>query len=380
MSTHHLAPSTDGRLIQAAIDQASAAGGGVVSLQPGIHMTGTLYLKSNVELHLCSGAKLQGFDRPELYDDFTDPGFDAVSPEKSRKCLLAAKHAENIAVTGMGEINGAGPAFYDTNVPPGAFYAKPPHPRPRMVQFYNCKNVRFEGVSFVDSPGWTFWLLGCEDVYVSRIRVHGCQQMINNDGIDIDDCRRVTVSDCHIITGDDCIILRAIRRRPDHRALCEDVTVTNCVLNSRCQGIRIGCPSDDTIRNATFSNIVIHGAGNGININNPIRYLRTGDTGFLHLSNLVFSNFTIDSGRVPLWINVEKTVQLRYIGSMTFSNFRIRAPQPIRLDGCPETPIEDITLSDVSITTTSSVPLVAEHVRRLSLNRVECTAIPADEA
>ena len=65
---------------------------------------------------------------------------------------------------------------------------------------------------------------------------------------------------------------------------------------------------------------------------------------------------------------------------MTFSNFRIRAPQPVRLDGCPETPIEDITLSDVSITTTSSVPLVAEHVRRLSLNRVECTAIPADEA
>ena len=113
MSIHSVSPSVDGRLIQAAIDQATASGGGQVRLEPGIHLTGTIYLKSNVELHLCGGAILQGFDRPELYDDFCDPGFDAVSPEKSRKCLLAAKNAENISITGFGEVNGAGPSFYD---------------------------------------------------------------------------------------------------------------------------------------------------------------------------------------------------------------------------------------------------------------------------
>ena len=184
-----------GTAIQAAVDAAHNAGGGRVCLEPGVYLSGTICLKSNVELHLPAGAEIKGYSNPEQYDDFRDPGFDNVSPEGSRKCLIAAAHAENVSITGMGEINGSGPDFYDTAVPAGATFAKPPHPRPRMVQFFDCRNVLFEGVSFVDSPGWTFWLLGCDDVHVSRIRVTGCQQMINNDGIDIDDCRRVTVSD-----------------------------------------------------------------------------------------------------------------------------------------------------------------------------------------
>ena len=191
----HLVTEKSGAAIQRAIDEAHQAGGGTVSLEPGVYPSGTLHLKSNVELHLPAGSRIQGYPRPELYEDFCDPGFDAVAPEGSRKCLIAAAHAENIAITGSGEINGAGPEFYDRNVPPDAFFAKPPHPRPRMIQCFDCRNLRFEGVSFADSPGWTFWLLGCEDVNVSRVRVTGCQQMINNDGIDIDDCRRVTVSD-----------------------------------------------------------------------------------------------------------------------------------------------------------------------------------------
>ena len=367
----YIVSEKSGSAIQSAIDTAAAAGGGRVCLEPGLYLSGTLYLKSNIELHLPAGAVLKGYSKPDLYDDFCDPGFDAVAPEGSRKCLLAASHAENIAITGQGEINGSGPDFYDTNVPAGAFFAKPPHPRPRMIQFFDCRNVHFEGVSFVDSPGWTFWLLGCEDVHISRVRVTGCQQMINNDGIDIDDCRRVTVSDSFLRTGDDCLILRAIRRSPEHHAVCEDVTVSNCVLDSRCQGIRVGCPSDDTIRRCTFSNILFRGQGNGININNPVRYLRKGCTGYLHLENLTFQNFIIEAGKVPIWINVENTVRLRYVGSMTFSNFRIRAPQPIRLEGNPETWLEDLRFSEITVETSASTALTAEYVRRLTLNQVE---------
>lgn len=360
-----------GTAIQAAVDAAHNAGGGRVCLEPGVYLSGTICLKSNVELHLPAGAEIKGYSNPKQYDDFRDPGFDNVSPEGSRKCLIAAAHAENVSITGMGEINGSGPDFYDTAVPAGATFAKPPHPRPRMVQFFDCRNVLFEGVSFVDSPGWTFWLLGCDDVHVSRIRVTGCQQMINNDGIDIDDCRRVTVSDSFFRTGDDCIILRAIRRSPDHHAVCEDVTITNCTLDSWCQGIRIGCPSDDTIRRCTFSNITFKGRGNGININNPVRYLRKGCTGYLDLRDLTFTNFVIESERVPLWINVEDSIRLRYIGAMTFSNFRIRAKQPIRLEGSPETWIDDLRFSEIVSETEDTQAIVANRVSRISMNQVE---------
>lgn len=355
--------------IQDVIDTAFEAGGGRVVLEPGLFITGTLYMKTNVELHLKAGAVLKGHSSPDMYDDFCDPGFDSCAPEKSRKCLLAAKYAKNIAVTGLGEINGSGPDFYDTNVPAGNFFAKPPHPRPRMVQFYKCQNVRFQGVSFVDSPGWTFWLIECEDVIIHQIRVMGNQQMINNDGIDIDSCRHVTVSDSIFRTGDDCLILRAIPKLPKNNPACENITVSNCILDSRCQGIRIGCPSDEAIRNCTFSNIVFKGVGNGININNPVHYLRAGDQGRLHLSNINFENFVIESPHVPLWINVESGVKLRYIGKMSFTNFRIISPNPIRFDGCQETVIRDITLNNIQIQG-ANTPIAASFVDRLSINNL----------
>ncbi|MBO4773229.1 MAG: glycoside hydrolase, partial [Bacteroidales bacterium] len=46
--------------IQKAIDAANANGGGRVVIEPGRHVCGTLYLKSNVTLHLEEGATLLG--------------------------------------------------------------------------------------------------------------------------------------------------------------------------------------------------------------------------------------------------------------------------------------------------------------------------------
>ncbi|NLW87107.1 MAG: hypothetical protein GXY38_09565 [Planctomycetes bacterium] len=336
-----------GGLIQGAIDAAHQKGGGRVVLEPGVHRSGSIVMRSFVELHVPAGAKIQGGSKPEDYHDFEAPDYPGHAPEKSRKCFISAAHAENIAITGTGEINGAGRDFYDTNVPEGAFFVKPPHPRPRMIQFFNCRNVRFEGTSFVDSPGWTFWLIGCNDVFVHRVRVHGCQQMINNDGIDIDGCRRVTISDSFFRTGDDCLILRAIPQSPDHKPICEEVVVTNCVLDSWCQGIRVGCPSDDTIRNCTFSNLVISGRGNGINVDNPKRYLMPNCNGRLDLNNILFSNIVIESKNTPIRIFVEEGVKLRHLGGLTFSHIRIKAQKPCLVQGSSETCIDGLRFTDV---------------------------------
>ncbi len=366
-----------GAAIQRAIDTAAAAGGGRVSLDPGIYRCATLWLRSNIELHLPAGARLIGSANPEEYDDFLDPRLDAVAPERSRKCLLACRDAENVAVTGDGEIDGQGPQFYDQNVPPGAFFAKPPRPRPRMVQFFRCRNVRFEGVTFRDSPGWTAWLVDCEDVHIHRIRIDGCQQMINNDGIDIDSCRRVTVSDSFFRTGDDCLILRAIRRLPDELSLCEQVVVTNCVLDSRCQGVRVGCPSDDTIRHCLFSNIVCR-SRNGILFENPVRYLAKDCRGYLSVSDIRFEHCDLDCDEFPVRINVDGGIALRAVERIEFRNIRFRSKEPVTLVGNAETPIRDIVLRDVSGTVSGNTPIVARCVKRLRLDDFEVTSGPGE--
>lgn len=355
-----------GSAIQRAIDTAANAGGGRISLEPGNYPCASIRLRSSIELHIPAGARLLGSANPDDYEDFRDPRFDAVAPEGSRKCLLSCLDAENVSVTGDGEIDGQGPMFYDRNVPPGQFFAKPPVPRPRMVQFFHCRNIRFEGVTFRDSPGWTMWLIDCEDVRIHRIRIDGCQQMINNDGIDIDSCRRVTVSDSFFRTGDDCLILRAIRRDTAIQSLCEHVVVTNCVLDSRCQGVRVGCPSDDTIRHCLFSNIVCR-SRNGIFCENPVRYLRKNCTGYLQASDIRFEHWDLECTEYPLRISVEAGITLRGLERLEFRDFRFRSREPVYLCGNAATPLRDIVLRDFSGTTTGDTPIVAKCVERLRL-------------
>ena len=367
----------NGAAIQKAIDAVGAAGGGVVTLEAGVYDSGTLWLKSHVELHLVAGAVLRGSPRWQDYDDFVHPE-QPVTPEGSLKCFIGAADAEDIAITGAGSIDGQGPMFYDRNVPEGSFFAKPPHPRTRMVQFFNCRNVRLEGVSFVDSPGWTMWLSACSEVFIDKIRIVGCQQMINNDGIDIDGCRNVTVTNSFFKTGDDCLILRAIRRKPEVAAICENVLVSNCVLNSPCQGIRIGCPSDDTIRHCKFSNIVFHCRGNGILCQHPHRYLRKGCTGYADISDISFRNFDIECGRRPISVVCEDGISLRGIRRISFEDFRIKAGEPVLLSGNAASILSDIELSHISGTVAGACPMELRFVRNLKLDRCDLTAVTGE--
>ena len=54
----YLVSEKSGAAIQQAIERAAQAGGGRVVLEPGVYLSGTLYLRSNIELHIPAGAKL----------------------------------------------------------------------------------------------------------------------------------------------------------------------------------------------------------------------------------------------------------------------------------------------------------------------------------
>ncbi len=366
-----------GAAIQSAVDEAYAAGGGRVELEPGEYLSGSIWLKSNVELHLHAGAKIQGFPKPDMYGDFPADE-QPVAPEGGRKFFIGAMHGKNISITGNGEINGNGPAFYDTDVPPGEFFKKPDHPRTRMIQFFDCENVTVEGVSLVDSPGWTCWFAECRDVNISRIRITGNQQMINNDGIDIDSCQRVTVSDSFFKTGDDCLVLRAIRRDRNIPAICEKVVVNNCVLDSPCQGVRLGCPSDDTIRNCIFSNIVFRGAGSAVLSQHPYCYLRKECTGYLDMSDISFSNCDFEAGGYPFYIFCEGAIALRGIRNITLDNVRFRSGFPVRIAGNAASVITGVKLRNVTGEVLNSAPLEVQYVKNLQLENFQVTALTGE--
>jgi len=239
------------------------------------------------------------------------------------------------------------------------------------VMLYECREVRFEDASFIDSPCWTFWLMKCERINIRGVKVLGDQRMINNDGIDLDCCRDVTVSDCIIRTGDDCLVLRAIRQMFDDPVPCENVTITNCVLDSWCQGIRVGCPGDGVIRNATFSNLVIHSRHHGITFEYPKRYLPADGRATADIHDILFSNVTIESANLPIRVVVEEGIELQRLSDLSFSNIRMRSGGPCTITGSPQTIIRDVRFSNVSIKTSGEDSIVCRHCEGVKFTDVE---------
>ena len=362
--------------IQKAIDACYQAGGGRVLCGPGSFLTGSLALKSNIELHLMPGCRIVGSPSLDDYQDLVAPGFIRnKAPEKSSISLIRAVEAENIAITGAGEINGSGLAFYDAcSANSTGKLSKPHTPRPRIVMLYKCRNVRFEDASFIDSPCWTLWLMKCREVNVCRVKIRGDRRMCNIDGIDIDSCRNVTVSDSFFETEDDCLAIRAMRNMYDTPAVCENITVNNCVLDSRCNGIRIGCPGDGVIRNCTFSNLVIRNSlNNGILFEYPKRYLQKDGQASAVVHDILFANVAINCARWPIKIVVEDGIKLPKLADLSFSNFRIKSGGPCLVQGNRETIVRNVSFSNIEIETSGEDAVICRNCQGVKFANVELT-------
>ena len=366
----------DGRTVNTqafgrAIDACSEAGGGRVVCGPGEWVTGSVQLRSRVELHLANGCRLIGSPRLEDYVRLTAEGFHSeLGPEKSAHGLIYAIDAEEIAITGSGTIDGSGAAFYDAAGPSGKF-EKPETPRPRIVMFYRCRDVRLEGVRMIDSPCWTVWLMRCEGVQVHRVAIRGDRRLRNVDGIDVDACRDVTISDCRFDTEDDCVVLRAMQHLYDEPAVCENVTVTNCVMNSGCQGVRIGCPGDGVIRRCALSNLVIRSEHNGIVSIHPHHYLPEGRPAGADISNILFSNIVVDCQQTPIRIEVEEGLALPRVADLSFSDMAIRSGGPCLVQGSSQTIVRNVRFSNVQIATTGDDAIVCRRCEGVKLTNVE---------
>ncbi len=224
--------------IQQAIDECTKNGGGRVIVPAGKFVTGTLYLKSKVNLYLESGAILSG---STSLDDY--PGNRSPFSEGLNLSLIFAENANDISVSGKGLIDGNG---HDP-----VFGRLDNHPkRPKIIFFIGCKNVSVRDISLKNSAFWVQHYLGCDQVEIKGINVYS-HSNFNNDGIDIDS-KNVTISDCIINTDDDALCFKSERGFP-----CENVKVSNCVLSSNCNAIKMGTASIAGFKNISISNCEI---------------------------------------------------------------------------------------------------------------------------
>lgn len=233
--------------INKAIEDCHKNGGGDVYFPSGKFVTGTVFLKDNVHLYLEKGCTIQA---STSHHDFPRiPGAEFKS-EKDRGgwfALIYANNASNIGIRGYGTIDGQG----SRQKPRPELLGGDLDGRPRNILFVSCKNVTVETVCLRNSGMWNQHYLDCEDVIVDRIHVYNHSNR-NNDGIDIDCCRRFILSNSVFDSDDDGITLKTTGLKP-----CENITVTNCIVSSQCNPIKMGTESLGGFKNISISNCVI---------------------------------------------------------------------------------------------------------------------------
>lgn len=260
--------TNDASAIQSAIDDAHEHGGGRVLVPAGAtYLSGSLTLKSGVDLHIEVGATLQASGD---WNDITarhvvsalSSGVVTESSQQSGM-FLTARGAHDVAVTGRGTIDGGGRFYVLEDL--GPIYRMPVN-RPFTLFFIDCTDVHLEDTLYRDGALWTVRLTGCESVLIHAIRIRGDMKLPNADGIDIDRCRNVRISDCDIRCPDDAISLKTCEEFPDSGP-CENITVTNCVLETRSSALVVGVDALAPIRNVVFSNCVIVNSHRGLSVN-----------------------------------------------------------------------------------------------------------------
>ncbi|HEY3594276.1 MAG TPA: glycosyl hydrolase family 28 protein, partial [Polyangiaceae bacterium] len=159
----------DTAFLQAALNAATAAGGGVVTIAAGTYLSGPLTVGSGTQLDLASGATLKMLPMANW------PGTMA---------LLNANNAHDIALTGSGTIEGQGQAWWN------ALTATPTLTRPQEVVFNNSTRVLISGIHLQNPPEEHILVKQDTNVTITGITIQtlavtGQHGPSNTDGVDV---------------------------------------------------------------------------------------------------------------------------------------------------------------------------------------------------
>ncbi|MEI7524540.1 MAG: glycosyl hydrolase family 28 protein [Mariniphaga sp.] len=340
--------------IQSAIDQCNKDNGGKVIIPSGAYRSGTIYLKSNVTLYLEKGATLYGStqlsDYPENFPDYT-----FFRKGEVKRALIYAENCSDIAIEGEGIINGQGEAFWIAKGSKADSYGL----RPYLIWMIQCRNIRTEGVKLRNSALWMQHYLACDQVYIHNIDVFNhCNK--NNDMIDIDGCHDVRISDIVGDSDDDGITLKSTSGRGN-----ENIVITNCVLSSHCNALKMGTESNTGFKNVAISNIVIRPSKV---TDNSIEGTPKGHTGIALeevdggiLDGIVISNLRIDGPNCPIFIrlgnrnrpyfNDQKIENNSVLQNVSITNVIATGASMTgcSITGTASSPVRNITLSHIML-------------------------------
>lgn len=333
--------------LQQMIDTLAAAGGGTLTIPPGVWLTGTLVLPSHFTLHLEAGACLRASPNAADYPvDLTQS-----MAELSHMALLYARNQQQITLSGEGRVEGNAAAWFAPQADAQG-YRQPAAQRPRLLVLEGCEQVRLCDITLADSPMWTAHLVSCKHIFIYRLTIDNDLALSNTDALDLDSCQFVHISDSYFSAADDGICLKTTRKAPALQQPTRHVVVNNCIIRSKSCAIKVGTETAADISHIIVSNCTIFESNRGIGL-----VSRDGGT----FSQMSFSNILFDCrhghpchwGKAdPVYLSARRRdpqVAAGQIQHITFSNLSGISEGAINLHSETAGDIHDITFNGVQL-------------------------------
>ena len=261
----------DSPAINAAIEAAVSDGGGQVLLPAGIYLSGSIRLRSNIDLHLSAGctilaapASMKAYDPSESFGGF--PEYQDGGHTYFHNSLIWAEGQTNVSITGHGMIDGQGLTKKDTEKA-GIVQGGSIGTGDKAIALKLCRNILIRDITIFRGGHFAIITTGCDRGNIDNVTID-----TNRDGIDIDCCKYITVTNTKVNTpSDDAIVLKSSYALKQ-AVPCEHIFITNCLVtgyklgtfldgtyqpeavNWVCGRIKLGTESNGGYRNITISN------------------------------------------------------------------------------------------------------------------------------
>ncbi len=284
-----------------------------------------------------------------IFDNITE--WPTINNDGGSFCCFFFSECDNLSLSGTGEINGHGYAWWWFVIITGV------DKRPHMLGIHRSENVTISNLRFVDSPQFHVYLTDVKHARVSRVNItvnveqrnifaeigNGIPVFpLNTDGIDpsgID----IVIQDSFIQNFDDAVAVKTTNSRSGKFSNCtENVIVRNMTIIFSV-GATIGSVTPEVnsilknftffslicffflkdaiscIRNVTFENIIFHDAFKAIYIkSNP------GTSGAGIIENILYRDIiSFGSLWYPIWIGPQQEKQPGQPGKVRNLNFQI---------------------------------------------------------
>jgi polygalacturonase len=392
-----------------AIAACSKAGGGRVVVPSGKFLTGPIHLRSNVNLHVASGATIRFSPDSTKYLPLVFSRWEGMELMNYSPFIYAFRQ-RNIAITGNGTLDGqANPEAWwpwngssrygwkagspnqrkartalvemiEQRVPVNErLFGEGHYLRPQFIQPYGCQNVLIEGVTIENSPMWEIHPVLCRNVTVRGVTIssHGP----NNDGCDPESCTDVLIKDCNFNTGDDCIAIKSGRNADGRRlnAPSQNIVIQSCRMKDGHGGVTIGSEISGGVRNVFAENCQMDSA----NLDHALRVKNNAMRGGL-LEDLYFRNIEVGQvshAAITIDFNYEEGERGKFIPVVR--NFVVndlksgKSKHALDVQGFKHAPIINLQLENCTFDNVAE-PSIVKNVRDLILRNVRINGRPVE--